>query len=55
MKIQKVVRGMLLRKKLKKDLRDMLRYDKLEFLLMSNIEIRRIKAANRIKNFVKNF
>lgn len=40
-KIQKVVRGWLMRKKFKKDLRDMLVYTKQEYLLMSNTEIKK--------------
>ena len=40
-KIQKVTRGWLMRKKFKKDLRDMLVYTKQEYLMMSNAELRR--------------
>ncbi len=41
-----------MRRKFKKDLRDMLAYTKQEYLLMSNAEIRRIRAANKIKRFM---
>ena len=44
-KIQKVVRGWLMRKKFKKDLKDMLAYTNEEYLLMSNAEIRKRDAA----------
>ena len=48
MKIQKIARGFLLRLKLKKDLRDMLRYTNEEHLMMSNVELRKRAAARRI-------
>lgn len=47
-KIQKIVRGFLLRKKLKRDLRDMLVYTNEEHLMMSNVELRKRAAAKRI-------
>ncbi|CDW82611.1 leucine-rich repeat and iq domain-containing protein 3 [Stylonychia lemnae] len=51
-KIQKVVRGWLMRKKFKKDLRDMLVYTKQEYLMMSNKELRKRRAGMRIKRFI---
>jgi hypothetical protein len=48
MKIQKIARGFLLRLKLKKDLKDMLRYTNEEHLMMSNVELRKRAAARRI-------
>lgn len=47
-RLQKVARGFLLRLKLKRDLRDMLRYTNEEHLMMSNIELRQRAAARRI-------
>jgi hypothetical protein len=47
-RIQRLVRGFLLRQKLKRDLRDMLRYTNEEHLLLSNIELRKRAAARRI-------
>jgi hypothetical protein len=43
-----MARGFLLRLKLKRDLRDMLRYTNEEHLLLSNIELRKRAAARRI-------
>eukprot|EP00347_Sterkiella_histriomuscorum_P006457 403352701 len=51
-KIQKVMRGCLMRKKFKRDLRDMLVYTKQEYLMMSNAEIRKRRAGLRIKRFI---
>ena len=47
-KIQKIVRGFLLRMRLKKDLRDMLVWTNEEHLMMSNVDLRRRAAAKRI-------
>ena len=47
-RIQKIARGFLQRMKLKRDLRDMLRYNNEEHLMMSNVELRRRAAIRRI-------
>ena len=47
-RIQKIARGFLQRLKLKRDLRDMLRYTNEEHLMMSNVELRRRAAIRRI-------
>ena len=41
-----------MRRKFRKDLKDMLSYSKQEYLLLSNVEIRRIHAASKIKSSV---
>jgi len=41
-----------MRKKFKKDLRDMLVYTKQEYLMMSNTELRKRRAGLRIKRFI---
>lgn len=41
-----------MRRKFKKDLRDMLVYTKQEYLMMSNAELRKRRAALRIKRFI---
>jgi hypothetical protein len=46
--IQRVARGFLLRLRLKKDLREMLRWTNEEHLMMSNVELRRRAASRRI-------
>ena len=55
MKIQKVVRGWLLRKKLKKDLKDLLKLSDQEYLLMSNDELMKKKAARLIKKHIAQY
>jgi hypothetical protein len=47
-KIQKIARGFLLRIKLKRDLKDMLKYTNEEHLMMSNVELRKRAAAKNI-------
>lgn len=45
-----------MRKKFKRDLRDMLVYTKQEYLMMSNVELRKRRAGLQIKRFlVKRF
>ena len=51
-KLQKMIRGFLIRQRFKRDLMDMLRYTGQEYLLMSNEEIRQKAAGIIIKNFV---
>ena len=47
-KIQKIARGFLLRMRLKRDLRDMLKYTNEEHLMMTNVELRQRAATRRI-------
>ena len=54
-RIQKIARGFLLRLKLKKDLRDMLRYTNEEHLMMSNVELRKRAAARRIYDTMREY
>ena len=55
-KIQKVVRGWIMRRKFKRDLKDMLAYTNQEYLLMTNKEIKKRRAETVIKKFmIKNF
>lgn len=54
-KIQKIARGFLLRLKLKRDLRDMLRYTNEEHLMMSNVELREKDAARKIVKAMRNY
>ena len=47
-----MVRGWLMRKKFKKDLRDMLAFTKQEYLLMSNQDLRKRYSGLLIKRFM---
>ena len=50
-----MARGFLLRLKLKRDLRDMLRYTNDEHLMMSNVELRERAAARKIFTAMRDF
>ena len=45
----------MLRVKLKRDLKDMLAYNNEEHLMMSNVELRKRAAANRIYNYMMHY